>query len=59
MTIRLLTILLSLYAGCCYGRIHPPEALPPDSRDSAVRALRAEIARRIAPVMSGPSPKIH
>lgn len=52
MTIRLLTILLSLYAGCCYGRIHHLEALPPDPRDSAVRALRAEIARRIAPVPS-------
>lgn len=59
MNIRLLTIFLALYAGCCHGRLQPSEALPPDSRDSAVKALRAEIARLIAPATPGTSQKFH
>ncbi|MBO4620025.1 MAG: hypothetical protein J5654_07935 [Victivallales bacterium] len=47
MTIRLPIILLVLSAVTLFGRPHP-EYLPPDSRDSAVTALRSEIARFIA-----------
>ena len=47
MTIRLPIILLVLSAVNLFARPRP-EYLPPDSRDSAVMALRAEIARYIA-----------
>ena len=48
MTIRTITVLLALFTSTLFGRTQP-EQFPPDSRDSAVKALHAEIARLIAP----------